>query len=141
MPSPNVELVRSIYTGWERGDYSSAEWADPEIELVRVDGPDPGSWSGAAGIAAATRLRLDAWEDFRVEAEAYRELDDERVLVLARLSGRGRRSGLELGQVRTKGATLFHVRDGKVTRIVTYLDRELALADLGLAPDAGPGSS
>jgi ketosteroid isomerase-like protein len=133
--SENVELVRSIYAAWDCGDYSSAEWADPEIELVRVDGPDPGSWTGVAGIAAATRSRLTAWEDFRVEAEAYRELDDERVLVLARLRGRGKRSGLELRHMRAQGVTLFHVRGHKVTRIVVYLDRERGLADLCLAPD------
>jgi hypothetical protein len=26
-----LELVRSIYSAWERGDYRSDEWADPEI--------------------------------------------------------------------------------------------------------------
>ena len=31
--SANVELVRSIHGAWERGDYSSAEWAHPHIEL------------------------------------------------------------------------------------------------------------
>jgi hypothetical protein len=32
---------------------------------------------------------------------------------------------------------LFHPRGGKVTRLVIYLDRERALAALGLDPDAG----
>jgi hypothetical protein len=34
---------------------------------------------------------------------------------------------------------LFHIRDGKVIRIVNYFDPENALADLGLGPEAGPG--
>jgi ketosteroid isomerase-like protein len=139
--SANLELVRSIYTAWERGDYGSAEWADPEIEFVRADGPSPGSWTGLAGMAEGTRDWLSAWEDPRVEVDEYRELDDERVLALIRISGRGKRSGLELGQMRTRAAHLFHVRGGKVTRFVDYLDRERAFADLGLAPESGaPGS-
>jgi ketosteroid isomerase-like protein len=80
---------------------------------------------------------LTAWEDFRLEAEEYREIDSERVLVLTRFSARGKASGMELGQMQSKAAALFHVRDGKVVKLVTYWDRENALADLGLAPEVG----
>jgi hypothetical protein len=65
-------------------------------------------------------------------AEEYRELDGERVLVLIRFGGRGKTSGVEVGQMQSKGANLFHIRDGKVTRLVIY-DRERAFADLGLS--------
>jgi hypothetical protein len=43
--SPNVELVRSICRAWESGDYSSADWAHPDLEYVYADGPSPGHWT------------------------------------------------------------------------------------------------
>jgi ketosteroid isomerase-like protein len=136
MSQENVEIVRSIYAAWERGDYSSAEWAHPDIETVMADGPSPGSWTGVAGAAEGWRDFLNAWEEYRAEAEDYRELDDERVLVLIRRSGRGKRSGIELGQIASKGAVLYHVQGGRVTRQVVYFDRERALTDLGFAREA-----
>ena len=118
----------------ERGDFRSADWAEPEIEFVIADGPSPGTWTGLSGLAEGHRAWLSAWEGFRSEAQEFRELDDERVFVLSQYSGRGKTSGLELGQMRAKGAGVAQIRDGKVTRLVWYTNRDRALADLGLAP-------
>jgi ketosteroid isomerase-like protein len=141
VPSENVELVRSIRAAWERGDYSSSEWAHPDLQYVFADGPSPGRWKGLAGMAQGWRDFLSAWEEFRSDAEEYLELDNERVLVLTRHSGRGKASGLELRQMKAKGANLFQVRAGKVIRLVMYLDRARALADLGLPSETHAAGS
>ena len=128
----NVEFVRSFVAAWEHGDFSSTAWAHPEIEYVIADGPAPGCWKGLAGMAEGFRDVVGAWKDYRTEVDEYRELDGERVLVLLRLSGRGKASGAELGELWARPANLFHVRDCKVTRVVLYWDRRPALAELGL---------
>jgi ketosteroid isomerase-like protein len=139
--SANLDLVRPLYAAWERGDFTSGEWAHGEIEFVMADGPTPGSWKGLAGLAEGYREFLSAWEDFRVEADDFRELDDGSVLALVHYSGRGKTSRLELEQMKARAANLFQISGGKVTRVVIYLDRESALSDLGLASEAdSPGS-
>jgi ketosteroid isomerase-like protein len=130
--SENLDLVRSIYAAWERGKFGSVEWADPEIEWVMTGGPAPGSRTGVAGMAGGWLDFLSAWDWYRVEVDEYRELDDTRVLVLIRCMARGKTSGLDIAQIRTESATLFHVHDGRVVRLLVYMDRDRALADLGL---------
>jgi ketosteroid isomerase-like protein len=139
--SANVDLVRSIFAAWGRGDFSSADWAHPEVEFVVADGPDPTSRMGVARMAEAWRETLSDWEDVRTEVEECRELDDGRVFVLLSWSGRGKTSGFDLADVPWKGANVFHFRNGRVTRLVLYWDREHAFADLGLAPEGGSPDS
>ena len=135
--SPNVDLVRSIYADWERGDFSSAEWAHPDIVYSRVGGLEEGAATGLAALAKAIGNFMQPWEDWRIEAEEFRELADGRVLVLDRHRGRGKRSGLDVDQLRSRSHTayLFELRDGKVSRLVGYMDRDDAFADLGLTPE------
>jgi ketosteroid isomerase-like protein len=132
----NVDVARSIHEAWQRGDFSSRDWADPEIEIVYPDGPSPGRWHGVAGMAEASRDWLRAWDDWRFEVDEIRELDDDRVLVLVSYGGRGRSSGLSVEQLGVKGAQLFHLRAGRVTRFVRWIDHQHALADLGLSSQA-----
>jgi hypothetical protein len=130
--SENLDLVRSIYADWERGDFSRTEWAHRDVQLVWADGPSPQIWSGLRGAEAGWREFLSTWQDYRVHPEDYLAPDDERVLVLVRFTARGKVSGLEVGESHATGANVFQIRDRLVTRLVLYWDRDRALADLGV---------
>ena len=136
MSSANLDLVRSIYGAWERGDFfSRSDWADPEIEFVVADGPETGRSTGVAAMAAAWRSRLSGWEEVEIYADTCRELDDGRALVLVTHRGRAKLSGIEMAGPQTKTAHVFEFSDGRVTRLVVYWDRARAFADLGLTPE------
>ena len=127
-----MEFVRTIYERWARGDFSSSDWADPDYELVLRDGPAPGTFKGLEAAAGGWGEFLSAFDHLKAVAEEIRAIDDERVLVLTKNIGRGKTSGLELGEMETRGANVIHVHGGRVTKLVAYFDRDLALADLEL---------
>jgi hypothetical protein len=116
--SSNLDLVRSIFADWERGDFSCADWADPQIEYTQDEiGVFPRStWKGLAGMAEGARAQLEIMADHRIQAEEYRELD-----------GRRESTGVPLA-----GARLAVIHGGKVTKLVAYHNRARAFADLGL---------
>ncbi|HTU80193.1 MAG TPA: hypothetical protein VMF09_15685 [Solirubrobacteraceae bacterium] len=95
--SANLDHVRSICEDWECGDFSSVEWAHPEVVYVLADGPDPRSATGLRGLADATRSWLSAWKDTHINVD--------------------------------------------VMKLVFYIDRERAFADLGLDPEGAPPRS
>jgi ketosteroid isomerase-like protein len=130
--SKNLDLVRSIFAAWEVGDFSSADWAHPDI-LFESAGFDAMKTAGAGEMAERWREWMSTWEEYRTEADEFRELDGERVLVLMQHGGRGKASGLGIEGMKTAGANLFEIRDGKVVRLALYWNREHAFADLGLA--------
>jgi ketosteroid isomerase-like protein len=130
--SENLDLVRSIFAAWEKADFRDVQWAHPEIEYLVIGGPEPGKWDGIAAMTASVRDYMSAWENYGISAEQLREVDDARVLALVRLSGRGKVSGVRLQDAGAEGAEVWHLRDGLVTRLHMYWDRDRALADLGL---------
>jgi ketosteroid isomerase-like protein len=137
MSSANLDLVRSVYADWERGDFGANEWAHPDIEFVVADGPEPGRWIGTAGMSEGNRAIVAGWEDIRLQPDEYRELEG-RTCPRGDPSLRARKDKrLEIGKLHSTGANLFHLHAGKVTRIVVYWDRAQALADLGLPPSTG----
>ena len=71
----------------------------------------------------------DVWEKIRFEPLEFVDAG-ERVVVVERLVGKGKGSGVEVAQ--TWGA-VWTVRDGRVVRMeLSYPDRDAALAAAGL---------
>jgi hypothetical protein len=131
--SENLNLVRSIYVDWEHGEFDSADWAHPEIEYVSADGPDAGISTGLAEMAENFRTWLGLWEGFRLTADEYRLFGADNVIVFDHYSGHGKASGLDLGEIQeAPGAWVFFIREGKVVRMIRYMNGDRALADLGL---------
>ena len=133
--SSNVELVKSIFAEWEMGNWSSADWADPEIDFEMIGGLVEGRWTGIEAMGRAWGSMVSAWEDLKAVPEEFRELEDGRVLVLLGNTGRGKGSGIEISGISVKAANVFTIREGKVTRLALYWERDRALGDLGLAPE------
>src|SRR5437763_665222 len=118
--SENLKLVHAILADWEHGDFRSTHWAHPRIEYAIADEPGAKLQCGVAAMGRTWREFLTAWDDYRVVAPEYRELDDERVLVAHVAKGRGKTSGLEIAATGGGTANVFHIRRGQVTRLFSY---------------------
>ena len=117
----NVELVRSIYDAWARGD--------PAIELFHPDvqwsTPHPGAHvRGRDEVRGFLRSYMGAWEE-RVGLEQMRAIGDDRVLALFTEAARGRSSGVETV---IKPATLWTLRDSLVMHFEAVDRRMIARA-------------
>ena len=128
MSQENIEIVRSIVAGWARGDYTSIDWADPEIEYAAPD--TPVATRGVEALGRRWKEFLLAWERFATTPERFIDAGDDRVLVLVRFDGRGRASSIPAAEF--FGAQLFTLREGKVVRLAVFLDRQAALEAAGL---------
>ena len=136
MSRENVELLRWMIDAFNRRDRESfasklhedVEWV-PAL-ITRAEAGPESTYRGIDGFWRWITETDEVMAEFRVEAESFRDLDDERVLLLGRVVGRGRGSGAdvhaELGQV-------FTFRDGLMVSYRGYLDRDEALEAVGLA--------
>src|SRR5271165_2921451 len=98
MSQENVEIAERAMDAFNRRDLDAYddlftqdfEWFPALPSTVEGDG-----YLGREGIAKYFGEISDTWEEFRVIAEEYRELGS-RALMLARIEGRGKGSGVEV---------------------------------------------
>lgn len=128
----NVELVRKLWERWELGDFATPEALDPQIEYVRIGGAGvagAGEWSGLDGVWDAFRELFQEFRGFRTEGERFIDLGDDRVLVLSRIRGVGRSSGVAAEQ---ETADVITLRNGVIVRAEAYWNRAEACQAVGL---------
>lgn len=131
MSLENVELVKVLMDAINRRDIDTlAGMTIPDFEwfpvfAARVEGD---VYRGREGIEAFLGEVDETWEEFRPVPEEYRDLGD-RVLALGRLRTRGRASGAPSD---SPWGGVYDLRDGKVSRIRTFLDHDEALRAAGV---------
>jgi len=129
MSRENVELVRSVYEGWARGDFSNTGAYDPEIEFQMVDWPHQTRVSGIQQMSDTWRATLSAFHDFRAVPVEYLDCGSN-VLVIKQIEGSGKESGAE---VSAETATVWTVENGRVVRLALYWDTDRAREAAGPA--------
>jgi ketosteroid isomerase-like protein len=126
----DVTVLRRVYEQWSVGNFAAGrELLAPDIVSVWSEHfPTAGTYRGPGGHSAAMREWLSAWDDFQLEAEAFRDAR-ESVVVPFRVRARGKSSG---ARVDRQWAHVWTFRRGKVVRFEVHLDIGAALAVVGL---------
>jgi ketosteroid isomerase-like protein len=133
MSDENVELVRTLYGAVQEGGWD-AVIANRELIASNVELDFSDIYPDAPiirGFEQALRWgESGPWgRSARVKAERILDVDDERVLVLVRVTAKGQESGV---QVEMRDAHELTIRDGLVVRLKVYADRAQALQAAGL---------
>jgi ketosteroid isomerase-like protein len=133
MSRENVEVVREAFEAYVEGNLErSGQLLDPEVEFRgTVGGLEEGRVAHGLPQIVQTfeEEDLEAWEERRLEAEEFVDAGDD-VVVLLHEYRRGRGSGVEL-EART--AVVCSVSGGRIVRMQGYMDRDAALAAVGLS--------
>jgi uncharacterized protein len=132
MSQENVEIVERAMEAFNRRDLDAYddlftpdfEWLPALPSNVEGDG-----YVAREGVERYFGEINETWEEFRVVAEEYRDLGG-RVLMLGRMEGRGRGSGVK---VDAQLAAVWDFRDGRISRAPVYLDHGEALRAAGLS--------
>jgi ketosteroid isomerase-like protein len=132
MSQENVEVVRSANEAFLAGDVEKALAAlDPGIEWhATVGGIDEGRvYRGREEVVRAFVEYFEVWERMEMRADEYIDAGGDDVVVFHHEVAKGRESGVV---VETDTGTVQTVRDGKVIRVRSFMDRRDALEAAGL---------
>ncbi len=125
----DLEVLREVYSHWERGDFTYWEAFADDYVWKPVDAIESGEYTGIAEVSAAWRTWLQAWDGFSIEAEEVLAGSDGRYGVMQLFQGKGKASGLESEE---RSAAVATMRDGLIARMEGFWDRDAALRAAGV---------
>ena len=136
-----MRTARTGFEAWVRGDYEVLRaTADPEVEVRLEQASGTGGFEvpvgfdeiyhGPNGYCESMALWSESFRNWRAEVDEVIEEAPDRILIIARHSGEGITSGVELEQW---GAVRYTVRHGRVVRVDGFLgpDRNCVLEAIG----------
>ena len=130
MSQENVEIVRASIDAWNRGDWDAAlKDAAPSFEFDFSRSVGPGR-----AVYSLDQMRryfdefVQAWESLRLEVDEFIEAGEQVVTPLT--SHHRGRDGIEL---QARLALVWTFRDGVLTHLTFYQERQEALAAAGLS--------
>ena len=132
MAKEDVEVVRAAAEGMASGDVEAALGAlDPSIEWhAAVGGLDEGRvYRGRDEVVQAFADYFETWERIDLRAERFIDAGSGRVVVFWHEVAKGRESGVV---VETDTGTVNDVRDGRIVKVRSFMDRTAALEAAGL---------
>ena len=132
MSAENVANAKRAIEGYNRLDVDAfVDHATADFEWIpAMPGLVEGhSYVGRRGVEEYFREIRDTWEELCIVDAEYRDLGD-RILVLGRVEGSGRGSGI---YVRSPLAVIIELRGDRAWRSRSYLDHDEALRAAGLA--------
>jgi ketosteroid isomerase-like protein len=123
----NVELVREAFAAWGRRDNETVRTLfhrDAEFRSAIVGRIEGGVYRGHDDIERNFSDLDEAFEDWHTENERFLDVGGEVVVVLYRIVGQGKGSGVPVDR---EVGVVFTLRDGKVASGEVYLDPQDAL--------------
>ena len=136
----NIALLREAYEAiGEDGLEGAAAWELIDDDILirdRPEAPDPQTYRGREGARKALAVSDESFESFAMVPVELIGVGDQHVVVVLRMSGRGRGSGVPVEETI---AHLWTVRGGKAVALQVYTDPGDALRDARAAGDADGG--
>ena len=133
MARDKADVAKRVVDAYNRRDVDGllAELATPDFEYYPgiVMALDGGGYRGREGVEKFAADTRENWEELQSLSEEFRDLGD-RVLVLGRMKGRGKGSGVP---VDSPHVIILDFRGDRIWRSRVYLDRAEGLRVAGLS--------